>query len=65
MQSAGIGSLEHLQKVMSLKGKLRDASFPWKKVDNAIFPRHHPTTLLFHFGSLILILIPLLGHNNL
>jgi len=33
------------------------------KVDNAVFLRHHPTTLLFQFGLLILIL--LLGHNNL
>jgi len=32
-----------------------------KTVDNAILPRHHPTTLLFQFGPSILILILLLG----
>ena len=35
------------------------------KVYYAILLRHHSTTLLFQFGPLILILILLLGHNNL
>jgi len=36
-----------------------------EKVDNAILPCHHHTTLLFQFGPVILILILILGHNNL
>jgi len=36
-----------------------------EKVDNATLPGHHPTTLLFQFGPLILILLLLLVHNNL
>jgi len=40
------------------------ASFPGK-VDDAILPHRHPTTLLFQFGPLILFLVLLLGDNNL
>jgi len=35
------------------------------KVNNAILSRHHPTTLLLQFFPFTLILIILLGHNNL
>jgi len=36
-----------------------------ENVDNAFLLRHHSTTLLFQHSPLILILILLLGHNNL
>ena len=61
---------EHLEKAISFnvdlsKLLLEDA---WcipslKNVDNGILPYHHPTTLLFQFCPLLLILILLPEHN--
>ena len=62
MQSANIGT--HRKKARTFntdlsKRLLEDARCipSLEKVDNAILLHHHPTTLLFQFSPLILILI--------